>query len=132
MKQLKSKSETFYFQYNRMAQLSNLDLFVKEVILKRIDLSEYTIYHEFISNWWSSIVADNRYKIALNKPITLPRILVALGKRYAYEYWNIVWLWDYDCIVWKRKLLNPNNSDATFFDQDENTKQKIAQLLWYK
>jgi hypothetical protein len=66
-------------------------------------------------------------------PPTLERTLVALGKDYYYiantlQYFD----WNSPTYICDRKLLNDNWTPASLFDQDEETQNKIAEILWYK
>ena len=115
--------------------MTELQLEIQKIILKRIDLSEYNLYHDFISSWGNSIVADRRYELALNKPVTMQRVLIALWHRYFY-YDKMIFCreydddWEYSNNICLRKLLNEDWSDATLRDQSEETQNKVAELLW--
>lgn len=111
-------------------ELTDLQLEIQKVILKRIDLSEYTLYHDFISNWGNSIVAYKRYKLALNKPVTLQRVLISLWNNTSINVYWIIHVWKPVEIALRRRFLNNDGTDATLRDQTEETQKKVAELLW--
>lgn len=70
-------------------------------------------------------------------PISLSRVLTALGESKSYSNWYILdrgrdWFCSYFKKVCKRKLLNEDWTDATLFDQSQETITAIWVLLWWK
>lgn len=105
---------------------------IQEAVLKKVNYQEYRLYHDFIEKWNKSIVADNRYKLSLNKPISLSRVLSALGDDYCLFQWEIFetdwWSWMRDTIC-SRKLLNEDKSDCMLSDQSEDTIKAIWEII---
>lgn len=75
-------------------------------------------------------------------PISLSRVLTALGDEYHRgkikdHYWERIWIihtsqyWAVICSA-RRKLLNEDKSEASLFDQSQDTITAIWVLLWYK
>lgn len=107
---------------------------IQEAILKKVNSQEYKLYHDFIAKWNKSIVADNRYKLALNKPISLARVLSALGNEYWYKKWMLHqqlededWIYDQNIAI--RKLLTDFWSDAMLSDQSPETIKAIWEIV---
>lgn len=101
--------------------------------------------HESHYNWYQPfpvprVTTDNyrdqpEYIIWL--PPTLSRVLTALWENRIYSRWNICYIWrdwltTYFTKICKRKLLNEDGTDATLFDQSEETQKAIAILFWRK
>lgn len=97
----------------------------------------YTFLHyrwnPTVSAWLDNLLDVERFNIIWLPP-TLPRILHTLGDMYLYRDDNIYYInlqFHTDDFICKRKLLNEDWTDCDFFDQSEETKQKIWELLWY-
>lgn len=134
-------------------------LFCQEQILKRLypDMSlnesknlelwqiwckltrwEYVYMDEYewqwIISWWSILYSPEILEEEIIwLPPTLSRVLSALGDDYFFQSNAIYtyWLWGQVVFKCERKLLNSNKTDATLFDQSEETILSIAKLLWY-
>lgn len=105
---------------------------IQEAVLKKVNYQEYRLYHDFIEKWNKSIVADNRYKLSLNKPISLSRALSALGDEYPCSYQVDMWyidILDEKLSKIPRKLLTEDWSDAMLSDQSPETIKAIWEIV---
>ena len=97
-------------------------------------LTEYTDVRLKNWDWWT--IKDDTVSFT-GLPPTLPRVLTALGENRIYSRWNICYIWrdwltTYFTKICKRKLLNEDWTDATLFDQSQDTITAIWNLLWRK
>lgn len=87
---------------------------------------------------WKTLEEAMKWMIEYYYPITLSRVLYVLGdisaKNYltSYEMTNRARIQtEYDDEFY-RKELRENMVDCTLFDQDQETQDAIALLLWWK
>ena len=129
----------YYWDSFRWDEVSNYQVIKKmddDILFKNIWLSDdinnpsYRVtYHNFKETEIES------YEI-IGLPPTLPRVLTALEDEEPHYYSNISKIfidrWNATPIYIPRKLLNSDWTDATLFDQSQDTITAIWNLLWRK